>query len=479
MTVLRRRSNMVPNILDTNSQPSTSDDSNAGETDLSAPLILSSEQHDTHTGIPAAVKEESSFRIAIQVFFPFLIAGFGTVGAGMVLDIVQHWLVFKEVTEIFILVPALLGLKGNLEMTLASRLSTQVHLGVTKTRSATLSMIYGNLVLVQAQALVVGFLAAVFAMVMGWIPQGKWNIEHGFILCSSSMLTASLASLVLGLVMISVVLLSKKLGVNPDNVATPVAASLGDLTTLALLAAISKLVYMVVRAKQEWLPPLIMSLLILFIPLFIYLAYKNSYVSEVVYTGWTPIIAAMAISCVGGLVLDMTVADEKYIGMAVFQPVMNGVGGNLVAVHASRLSTGLHTRATLGTLPPDTPFICFNIFKSFFGKDMAARTSRVLLAMVVPGQIIFIYSIKFMGAGHTSITFKLVLLYNAAALIQVIVLLYICNCMVHWMWKSGDDPDNFAIPYLTAIGDLLGTSLLALCFYILYIIGDRDQDLGD
>ena len=29
-------------------------------------------------------------------------------------------------SEVFILVPALLGLKGNLEMTLASRLSTQV-----------------------------------------------------------------------------------------------------------------------------------------------------------------------------------------------------------------------------------------------------------------------------------------------------------------------------------------------------------------
>lgn len=39
---------------------------------------------------------------------------------------IQHWDVFKNVTEVFILVPALLGLKGNLEMTLASRLSTAV-----------------------------------------------------------------------------------------------------------------------------------------------------------------------------------------------------------------------------------------------------------------------------------------------------------------------------------------------------------------
>lgn len=38
----------------------------------------------------------------------------------------QHWEVFRTITEVFILVPALVGLKGNLEMTLASRLSTAV-----------------------------------------------------------------------------------------------------------------------------------------------------------------------------------------------------------------------------------------------------------------------------------------------------------------------------------------------------------------
>ena len=43
----------------------------------------------------------------------------------------QHWDAFVHVTEIFILVPALLDLKGNLEMTLAARLSTQVTAAMT------------------------------------------------------------------------------------------------------------------------------------------------------------------------------------------------------------------------------------------------------------------------------------------------------------------------------------------------------------
>ena len=51
--------------------------------------------------------------------------------------------------------------------------------------------------------------------------------------------------------------------------------------------------------------------------------------------------------------------------------------------------------------------------------------------------------------------------------------------MIFQMWKSSIDPDNSAIPYLTALGDLLGTGLLAVAFHFLYIVGDRDADVGD
>ena len=62
--------------------------------------LVKSQQH---------VQHESILFIMLQVFIPFLIAGFGTVGAGLVLDLVQHWQVFQIISEIFILVPALLG----------------------------------------------------------------------------------------------------------------------------------------------------------------------------------------------------------------------------------------------------------------------------------------------------------------------------------------------------------------------------------
>lgn len=38
------------------------------------------------------------------------------------------------------------------------------------------------------------------------------------------------------------------------------------------------------------------------------------------------------------------------------------------------------------------------------------------------------------------------------------------------MWRRSLDPDNFSIPYLTALGDLLGTGFLASCFHLVSLV---------
>ena len=66
-----------------------------------------------------------------------------------------------------------------------------------------------------------------------------------------------------------------------------------------------------------------------------------------------------------GLILDVLM--NKHEAIAVYQPVINGVGGNLVSVQASRLSTQLHQHNELGTLPPSAR-ICINPLDAFLSK---------------------------------------------------------------------------------------------------------------
>lgn len=99
--------------------------------------------------------------------------------------------------------------------------------------------------------------------------------------------------------------------------------------------------------------------------------------------------------------------------------------------------------------------------------------------MVIPGHLIFTYTIYLVQAGHTSLTGIFLIVYLTAAMIQVFFLLFAAHVMTLWMWRRKIDPDNSAIPYLTAMGDFLGTGLLAIAFVVLYTIGDKDSDVGD
>ena len=62
---------------------------------------------------------------------------------------------------------------------------------------------------------------------------------------------------------------------------------------------------------------------------------------------------------------------------------------------------------------------------------------------------------------------------------QVCLLLHVCRLLVPFLWSRGTDPDSAAIPYLTALGDLLGGGLLALAFVLLTLAGQEEEWSSD
>lgn len=100
--------------------------------------------------------------------------------------------------------------------------------------------------------------------------------------------------------------------------------------------------------------------------------------------------------------------------------------------------------------------------------------ARLLLCLSLPSHLLFMLVIKLLK-GHFTLTVPFTLLYMVAVFIHVAILLYLAYILVHFLWSRGMDPDNNAIPILTAVADLLGSALLALTFIALYHIGDENS----
>ncbi|XP_034813147.2 solute carrier family 41 member 3 isoform X3 [Pan paniscus] len=440
------------------------------------------------TRSPHGVLPESFFTIMCQVVVPILLSGLCMMTAGLVMNTVQHWPVFVEVKDLLTLVPPLVGLKGNLEMTLASRLSTAVsgHLDIRgghNVRQANTGqiddpqeqhrVISSNLALIQVQATVVGLLAAVAALLLGVVSREEVDVAKVELLCASSVLTAFLAAFALGVLMVCIVIGARKLGVNPDNIATPIAASLGDLITLSILALVSSFFYR--HKDSRYLTPLVCLSFAALTPVWVLIAKQSPPIVKILKFGWFPIILAMVISSFGGLILSKTISKQQYKGMAIFTPVICGVGGNLVAIQTSRISTYLHMWSAPGVLPLQMKKFWPNPCSTFCTSEINSMSARVLLLLVVPGHLIFFYIIYLVEGQSVINSQTFVVLYLLAGLIQVTILLYLAEVMVRLTWHQALDPDNHCIPYLTGLGDLLGTGLLALCFFTDWLLKSKAE----
>lgn len=424
--------------------------------------------------LPQSVEDKADVGVhlsssAVQVFLPFLVAGFGSVVAGILLDEVKDWRVFVNVRELFVLIPPLLGLNGNLEQTLVARLGTQANLGHMNSLRTSLDSLLANVALLQCQSTVASTVACIFATFKGLVLNADFEYSHVGIIFASALASVNTSSLILCTLMTAVVVLSAKCNKNPDNIAPAIAASSGDLTTLLVLSFSAS-----TFLDHPGLSVVVIVIAVMLLPLWIALAWRNSMSKEVLRVGWLPIIAALTVSSFGGYILDYAVI--QFPPIALHLSTVNALGGNLASVFSCSLSSYLSRVTTMGQLPPGEG-VCIGPLQMYYGSSPMAHMAIVLLGAVVPGQTLFAVLSKVMRFGYISMSLFFYVVYLSATVLQVVALLYMGRLMVYALWKLRIDPDNAAIPFLTGCGDLLGTGFLTIGYEILALAKDDSEDL--
>ncbi|KOB76935.1 Solute carrier family 41 member 2 [Operophtera brumata] len=86
------------------------------------------------------------------------------------------------------------------------------------------------------QAIVAATVVSMFAIVVNTITDRAINGSYVLLLTASAVFTATTTCFVLDFVMVMVIYGSHKFKVNPDNVATPLAASIGDIIIFMIVA---------------------------------------------------------------------------------------------------------------------------------------------------------------------------------------------------------------------------------------------------
>ncbi|GJE88053.1 magnesium transporter [Phanerochaete sordida] len=455
---------------------------------------------------PAENKWHDTRRIVVETGPTLVLTTVGLLFSGVILNNISRWKAMEKVNELIIIIPVILNLKGNLELNLSARLGTAANVGELDDPAVRRKVILGNLSLLQVQSTIVSFVAAIMAFVLarfvaprlvttaGAAASDVWMVSNGtadlrvldrnslllkkpggldeFVLtASSSMLATCLSSALLGVFMSTLVVFCRKIGVDPDNIAPPVAACLGDLVPLVLLGEVSTFN---IRFMRSPLPLVILLALMASAVGWVAVTRRNDCVKHFLWQGWLPLFVAMLISCVAGMILDIYVS--QYRGFAILAILISGLPGNVGAIVVSRLSTTLHASSDV---VKRLPCVSADVFPKALSKPSPAiRTVMLaLLGVTIPIEVAFLVTLLAVGWIRVTVPFLFVSL--AFFCVAVVASLYLARTLTNLLWRRGLDPDIYALPIHSAIVDLAGLLLLVACFEIVAHMGMLMQNSID
>jgi mgtE-like transporter len=171
-------------------------------------------------------------RSVMRQSYPFLFAtGLGQMVACLLFGGMENLL--REAPGLIVLIPSIIGLRGNIGSALACRLGTATHLGFVSSEQIwndrSRSEIWTSIVLSTFLSAMAGAVAYLSCLALG-----MEHISLGFFMLISTA-TGVIAGTVLSFMTLSIIFYADKHGADPDNVAAPALATAADIITLGVL----------------------------------------------------------------------------------------------------------------------------------------------------------------------------------------------------------------------------------------------------
>jgi len=377
-------------------------------------------------------------------FVALLVSAVASLVAGLTLGSITGTL--EDLPGLLVLVPAAIGMRGNIFGALGSRLGTAIHTGTfggaRRLDTPTGQGLAAAMLLSLATSLLLAVLAKLIAV--GFGVENSISIADFVVI---SVIGGVLSSIVVLMITLGVATFSTRREWDFDNVASPIVTTSGDMVTLPALFLATFLVQIDVVTPVLAVACTIVGLYALVEGV----RSRHPILRSIVRESIPVLLVAAVIDVIAGITVEKRLdALAATPALLVLIPPFLAQSGSLGGILACRISTKLHLglvpsdRVTLRPVAEDILLIATYAVPVYLLVGVSSDVVAALAGLKSPG-VLEILAVAVIAGVITSILLVIVA-YGAAV----------------GSYRFGLDPDNYAIPIVTSSLDLLGALSLIL-----------------
>lgn len=391
---------------------------------------------------PDFVSEHSS--VIKESLLALLICAIGDLCAGVILGKMTFFL--ETFPGLLVIIPGAIGMRGNIFGSFASRLSTNLHIGIISPKFEFSEQLNYNIFSSFVLTLVLSLFLAIIAKVLCILLHQPSMDLIDFILIS--VIAGVISNLIMLPITMFVSFKSFEHGWDPDNITSPIIAAFGDLFTLPAII-LSVFVLYTMDFSVIFKDCVLIVILIAVIASFIY-CYRLSDDTNTILRQSTPVLLLCSFlgGAAGGILNSAVETLLTNPSLLTLLPLFSGECGSLISILGARLSSGLHS----GLIEP---------FKRPQGESVHNFIISFILAIIVFPLIGLLAEGSSFALGVVGVGFdKILEISTLSGVILVTIMVIIVYYVSVTSYNNNLDPDNIVIPISTSITDSISSLIL-------------------